>query len=199
MRTFSSMGNSTSQYNTLPQSVKENVEQNVEQKVDPNYYKTLNDDEIKEKPMVLRCKYDPKRVPILHSVILINVVLCVSGIFGALSYLNLLVERFSLSICYSLLFVFASLNQGLIDRWYEVFDIIVANAIFLLNLFFYLKEMSIGILLYGAVLLVYFFWYFYNAYTMTVRVYEFHTNVWHLGVIVLVYLVPFSLNQNNLF
>ncbi len=175
------------------------VEQNVEQMDCEVEYKTLTDEQIKKKPMTLRYKYDRKRVPILHSVILLNVILCVSGIFGALNYLRLPIERFTLAICYSVLFIAASMNQGLINRWWKVIDILVANAILILNVFFYVRKCNIFHLIYGALLFSYFGWYAWTGSTMTVKIYELHTNIWHIGVIILVYLLPFSVKQENLF
>ena len=170
----------------------------VEQ-MDCDEYKNLSDEEIKAKPMTLRYKYDRKRVPILHSVVLVNVILCVSGIFGALNYLRLPIERFSLSICYSVLFFAASMNQGLIQRWWKIIDISSANAIFILNIYFYVRQCTIFHLLYGACLFTYFGWYAWTGSTMTVKIYELHTNIWHIGVIVMVYVLPFSVEQKNLF
>ena len=189
---------SKSLYSVVP-NVEQNVEQTVEQMDCEAEYKTLTDEQIKEKPMVLRYKYDRKRVPILHSVILLNVILCVSGIFGALYYLRLPEERFTLAICYSVLFIAASMNQGLINRWWRLIDILIANAILMLNVFFYVRKCNIFHLIYSACLFSYFGWYAWTGSTMTVKIYELHTNIWHIGVIILVYLLPFSVEQENLF
>lgn len=160
---------------------------------------TLDDKDLQKIPMYLRYRYDRKRVPILHTVVLITMVMCVLGISTAM-FLAEPWERTVLSLCYGILFVAASMNQGLIEKeWWCLIDMTMACAIFLLNLYFFGRAMSWWHYGIGIVVLVYFLMSFYYYTTLTVHWYEIHTNIWHAGVILLIYLVPLSLKQKNLF
>ena len=149
-------------------------------------------------PMFLRYKFDRDRVPILHSVVLIIMVISVMGSSTAL-FLKENWERAVLSLSYCLLLVAASMNQGLIDRKWEIVDVSAAIAITILNIYFWALSMEWYHWLIGGSSILYFFSYNLMFLTHTVRQYEIHTNIWHLSVILMIYLVPLQLEQKNLF
>ena len=158
----------------------------------------LEANDLQKFPMFIRYTYDRERVPILYSVILIINFMCVIGIVTA-TFLNEPWEQTILSLAYGLLLWFASMNQGLINRWYALLDIITANAIFLLNLYFFALAMEWWHYLIGGLFILFFFIYNYYSAKLTVPLYEICTNIWHVGVILMIYLVPLSLKQKNLF
>jgi len=149
-------------------------------------------------PMYVRYYYDRERVPILHSVVLITILMCVLGIATAM-YLDELWERIALSACYSLLLVSAALNQGLIDRRYWLVDILSAQGILLLNIYFFWLVLEWWHFLFGGLNFIWFAYYNYHHVDLTCSQYELYTNIWHLGVILMIYFIPFSLEQKNLF
>ena len=114
-------------------------------------------------------------------------------------FLNEAWEKAVLSLSYCLLLVAASMNQGLINRWWQTLDIVAANAIILLNVYFWALTMEWYHWLIGGSLVVYFIIYNSQFFKLTVRWYEIHTNIWHLGVVLMIYLVPLQLEQKNLF
>lgn len=166
--------------------------------------KTLNDinriesSDLHFLPMYMRYIYDRERVPILHSVVLITILMCVLGIATAM-YLDEVWERAALSACYSFLLVSAALNQGLIDRRYWLVDILSAQGILLLNIYFFWLVLEWWHFVIGGLNFIWFGYYNYYHVDLTCSQYELYTNIWHLGVILMIYLIPFSLEQKNLF
>lgn len=159
---------------------------------------TLKKYDLENIPMFLRYKFDRERVPILHSVILIIIVISMMG-SGTALFLNEAWEKAVLSLSYCLLLVAASMNQGLINRWWQTLDIVAANAIVMLNIYFWALTMEWYHWLIGGGFILYFLIYNMMFFTHTVRWYEIHTNIWHMGVILMIYLVPLQLEQKNLF
>lgn len=159
---------------------------------------TMKEKDLHFVPLHLRLVYDRKRVPILHTTILIIMVMCVLGISTAM-FLENSWEKTVLSLSYSVLLLAASMNQGLIDKRYMLLDIATANAIFLLNLYFFALVMEWYHYTIGILFLLFFFTYNYYDKYITVSQYELFTNIWHVGVIIMIYLVPLSLKQKNLF
>lgn len=174
------------------------VENSLEDKC-TSVYGSLSDEKIRSKPVKLRLKYDRKRVPILYSVIFINVIMGGLGIYASIAYLNTVPERIALSLCYFFVTVFATMNQGLIDKRFMILDITAAAAIFMLNIYFYARTCEWGHFVFAGLLFLYFSWYAFLSGGLTVWWYAFHTNVWHLGVIALIILLPFNVKQQNLF
>ena len=172
--------------------------QKVEQK-EPCDFSTLTPKELRLKPMGLRWKYDPENIPVLHSVIVINIIMCLLGIVGAVLYLELLWEQLVLSLCYFLLFFFATLNQGMHKKEFMIPDIVLAACIFLLNIYFYARACAWGHFVYCAFLFTYFLLYGFYSGLVHIGWYELHTNIWHLGVVLLIILLPFHVKQENLF
>ena len=158
----------------------------------------VGDNNIVDVPMILRYKYDKKRVPILHTVILIIIIMCILGIVTSM-YLNTYLEKTILSLFYCILLLSAAMNQGLIDRRWQILDNVSAFSIFLLNIYFWILSMKSWHFVVSGIIYTHFFIYNYYHAALTVRWYEINTNIWHVGVIILIYLVPFHLEQNNLF
>ena len=125
-------------------------------------------------------------------------VMCVLGIATAM-FLEQAWERTILSLCYSVLFVASSMNQGLIDKAWHDLDFSMALAILMLNIYFWGLAMSWWQYAVGGSFILYFLMSFAVHATLTVHWYEIHTNVWHMGVILMIYLVPMTLEQKNLF
>lgn len=151
------------------------------------------------KTFVWRLKHE--KVEPLWSVVVILVVLATCGITTSLIYLEKAWEQALLSTVYFTLLVAASLNQGCIarNRITHNLDLASAFAIFLLNIYFWGKSLTWLEITYGVLLFGFFFGYgaFYER--LTLEQYEILTNVWHVGIILLIFLVPARLKQNNLF
>ena len=145
---------------------------------------------------------DWKKEPPLYSVILVNFILSCYGVITSVLYLNTTFEKTLLSSAYVLLFVAASCNQGNLYRNTTTFavDHFAAFAIFLLNIYYWGRSFTPGVVVYGALLFLYYFvtsWGIYDRLSSTQ--YAIHVNIWHLGIVLLIWLVPVQLEQNNLF
>ena len=140
-----------------------------------------------------------KKVPISYSVIFVLISLSMIGISTSFVYLNLPVEKTLLSVAYLLLMWVAGMNQGCHNKAYKWADYFCAFAIFLLNTFFYLRYMPWGTITYALLLFFGFTLLEINFKKITLQMYEIYINIWHIGVIVLIYLGPVSLEQKNLF
>jgi len=140
-----------------------------------------------------------KKVPVSYSVIFVLISLCIVGISSSLIYLNLLVEKTLLSVAYLLLMWFAGMNQGVHNKAYMWADRFCAFAIFLLNTFFYVRAMPWWTITYALLIFFSFTVLEYNFKKLTLHMWEIYINIWHIGIIILIYFGPISLEQKNLF
>lgn len=146
-----------------------------------------------------RAENGGKKVPISYSVIFVLISMCIVGISTSFVYLNLPVEKSLLSIAYLMLMWAAGENQGCHNKAYKWADYFCAFAIFLLNTFFYVRSMPWGTITYALLLFFGFTMLEINFKKLTLQMYEIYINIWHIGVIVLIYLGPVALEQKNLF
>jgi len=148
------------------------------------------------------CFHNGKITEPLYLVIVNLIILSTCGVTTSVLYLEHWYEQLLLSSVYIILLIAATLNQGCILRNFitNAIDISCAAAIFLLNVFFWGKTFHWGEILYAFFLFLFFFLYSHRYYDeLTTEQYIFCTNLWHAGVILLIFLVPAQRQQDNLF
>ena len=138
---------------------------------------------------------------VLYSNIFIIILMCFYGFAISLEKTETLWARYVLCISWVLLFGFSFLGQGNVYRTKFILavDTIIAVVIFMVYIYLYLKSMLWWHYV-GSIIAIFTFFYMTIKYVPDPSpTYEWLVNIWHLWVILMIFLVPNSLEENKLF
>jgi hypothetical protein len=127
--------------------------------------------------------------------------MCFYGFAISLEKTETIWARYVLCISWVLLFGFSFLGQGNVYRTKFILavDTAIAIVIFLVYLYLYLKSM-IWWHYVGSILAIGVFFYMTMKYVPDPSPeYEWIVNIWHLWIILMIFLVPNTLEENKLF
>lgn len=138
----------------------------------------------------------------LYSIIFLNLCLCFFGF--SVGFVKMTIEWGRVTMCtlWILMFFLSSANQGF--AWSNLFTIwgdrVVAGAILVLYSYFYWNTMEWWHWCSGALALIgYMFIQIAFEKTMRVSQYTAVVNIWHIWIMIQLFLVPYSIPEGPLF
>ena len=142
-----------------------------------------------------------KKPTLLYSVIFMNIMMCFFGFAVSFTRTSIEWARITLSILWITMLVASTLNQGMVahNAFTRMFDHLNALALQVMYVILYWKTMEWWHIASGIVAVTCFlvFWFFLLE-KATVNQYVNIVNLWHLWVMIQVFLIPYSLEEDPL-